>query len=90
MRNLGRLPMSVSLEIPSGMEKVLMYSFRDHSKEAQKYRVRQMSANLAISGRNMKEKDIQQLETWIDEGLSQDEVARRLTAEAIAYREESE
>ena len=67
-----------------------MYSFRDHSKEAQKYRVRQMAANQAISGREIKEEDIQQLEKWIDEDISQDEVARRLTAEAMAYREEPE
>ena len=67
-----------------------MYSFRDHSKEAQKYRVRQMAANQAISGREIKEEDIQQLEKWIDEDISQDEVTRRLTAEAMAYREESE
>lgn len=67
-----------------------MYSFRDHSKEAQKYRVRQMAANLAISGRDMIEKHINQLEAWIDEGISQDEVARRLTAEVKAYREKSE
>ena len=67
-----------------------MYSFRDHSKEAQKYRLHQMVANQAISGREIKEEDIQQLEKWIDEDVSQDEVARRLTAEAMAYREESE
>lgn len=66
-----------------------MYSFRDNSKEAKKYRVRQMAANNAISGRDMIEKDILQLEAWIDEGISQDEVARRLTAKAMAYREKS-
>jgi len=67
-----------------------MYSFRDRSKAAQKYRVRQMAANIVISGRDMRAEDIQQLEAWIDEGLSQDEIARRLTAEAMAYREKSE
>lgn len=67
----------------------LMYSFRDNSKAAQKYRVRQMAANLAISGRDMIEEHIQQLEAWIDEGVSQDEVARRLTAEALAYVRET-
>jgi len=66
-----------------------MYSFRDHSKAAQKYRVRQMAANIAISGRDMREEHIQKLEAWIDEGISQDECARRLTAEAMAYREKS-
>lgn len=67
-----------------------MYRFRDKSKEAQKYRVRQMAANQAISGRDMEEEDIRRMEKWIDEGISQEEVARRLTAEALAYREKSE
>ncbi|TZG36615.1 hypothetical protein [Agrobacterium sp. B1(2019)] len=60
-----------------------MYSFRDRSKKAQKYRVRQMSANIAISGRDMRDEDILHLETWIDEGVSQDEVARRLIVRHI-------
>ncbi len=60
-----------------------MYSFSDNSKEAKKYRVRQMAANQAISGRDMEEEDIQRLEKWIDEGVSQDECARRLTVRHI-------
>lgn len=67
-----------------------MYSFRDNSKEARKWRVRQMAANFAISGLEMREDDIQRQEAWIDEGLSQDECARRLTAEGMAHVEKSE
>ena len=66
-----------------------MYRFSDHSKEAQKYRLRQWVANSAISGRDLREEHIQKLEAWIDEGISQDECARRLTAEAMTYREKS-
>ncbi|MBB4104388.1 hypothetical protein [Allorhizobium borbori] len=66
-----------------------MYSFRDQSKEAQKYRLHQMIANIAISGRDMMPDDIAKLEKWIDEDVPQDEVARRLTAEAMTYREQS-
>ena len=66
-----------------------MYSFRDHSKEAQKYRLHQMVANQAISGIEANPDDIAKLERWIDEGISQDEVARRLTAEALKYVRET-
>ena len=67
----------------------LMYSFRDNSKEAQKYRLHQMVANQAISGIETHPDDIAKLEAWIDEGLTQDEVARRLTAEALTYVRET-
>mgnify|MGYP000897575725 FL=1 len=60
-----------------------MYSFRDHSKEAQKYRLHQMVANHAISGIETHPDDIAKLEAWIDEGLTQDEVARRLIVRHI-------
>jgi hypothetical protein len=56
----------------------LMYSFRDYSKEAKKYRVRQMTANNAISGREMHPDNIAELERWIDEEVPQDECVRRL------------
>lgn len=62
----------------------MSYRFRDNSKAAKKYRLRQMAANSAISGREMREADILQQEAWIDEGLSQDEVAQRLIAIARA------
>lgn len=61
----------------------LMYSFRDYWKEAKKYRVRQMTANNAISGREMHPDDIELLEKWIDEEVPQDECARRLTVRHI-------
>ena len=60
-----------------------MYSFRDHSKEAQRYRLHQMVANQAISGIETHPDDIAKLEAWIDEGLTQDEVARRLIVRHI-------
>jgi len=61
----------------------MIYSFGDNSKEAKKYRVRQMAANSAISGREISEEDIRRQEAWIDEGLSQDECVRRLVVEHI-------
>ena len=57
----------------------MTYRFSYDSKEAQKYRLRQMVANQAISGIETHQDDIAQLEKWIDEGVSQDECARRLT-----------
>lgn len=59
-----------------------MYSFRDRSKAARKYRVRQMNANLAISGRNPDPEFEMLLEQWIDEEVPQDEAVRRITAMA--------
>lgn len=61
-----------------------MYSFRDHSKEAQKYRLHQMVANNAISGIEASPEDIAILERWIDEEVSQDECARRLIVRHIS------
>lgn len=55
-----------------------MYRFSDNSKAAKKYRLHQMNANIAISGREMHPDDIALLEKWIDEEVPQDECVRRL------------
>lgn len=55
-----------------------MYRFSDKSKAAKKYRLHQMIANNAISGRDMRADDIAMLERWIDEDVPQTEQVRRL------------
>lgn len=55
-----------------------MYRFSDNSKAAKKYRLHQMIANNAISGREMHPDNIAELERWIDEEVPQDECVRRL------------
>lgn len=60
-----------------------MYRNSDISKEAKKYRLHQMVANYAISGRNMSREDIEMLERWIDEEVPQEERVRRLVVMSI-------
>lgn len=60
-----------------------MYRSSDNSKPAQKYRLHQMVANQAVSGIQTHPDDVAQLERWIDEGVSQDECARRLIVRHI-------
>lgn len=60
-----------------------MYRISDNSKEAQKYRLHQMVANNAISGRDMSREDIEMLERWIDEEVPQEERVRRLVVMSI-------
>lgn len=60
-----------------------MYRISDISKEAKKYRLHQMVANYAISGRNMSREDIEMLERWIDEEVPQEERVRRLVVMSI-------
>ena len=56
-----------------------MYRFSDKSPEAKAWRVEQMHANSAIEGVE-EDKNISALVAqWKAEGLSQDEVAERLT-----------
>lgn len=61
----------------------MIYSFGDNSKAAQKYRLHQMVANIAISGRDTHPDDVAQLERWIDEEVPQDECVRRLIVRHI-------
>lgn len=59
----------------------MTYRFSDKSPEAKRWRMEQMIANFAISGREMEDpaEFIALIEKWEAEGLSQDEKAARLT-----------
>jgi hypothetical protein len=59
---------------------VMHYSYRDQSKSAQKWRLRQADANSVIGGSSgLTPEMLALMDQWIDDDVSQNEAVRRLT-----------